>query len=97
MFHNILNFRFEEGDNSNKLDTLLEEKHSVNTSHSLSPNGNGGNSDYRRVYPEWKPLSTIEKSDSLKTTELPGMICKKIHFLVTNNDLIFFRCSNKSC
>lgn len=32
---------------------------------------------YRRVYPEWKPSSTLEKTDVVGTIEaLAGMTCK---------------------
>lgn len=59
----------------------MEEKHSASASQNISPTAtNTSNAEpYRRVYPEWKPLATIEKSENLETTEtLPGMACKII-------------------
>lgn len=56
----------------------MEEKHSASTSQNISPTATNLE-PYRRVYPEWKPLATIEKSENLETTEtLPGMACKQI-------------------
>lgn len=53
---------------------------------------------YRRVYPEWKPSSTLEKTDVVGTIEaLAGMTCKYYFLKDCRNELmiqIFFRCPN---
>jgi hypothetical protein len=81
----VLIFRhFTESEKGSKLDTLPEEKSHHSPSQIQSPTAiptiqTSSAEPYRRVYPEWKPSSTLEKTDVVGTIEtLAGMTCKKL-------------------
>lgn len=75
-------FSFSESEKGSKLDTLPEEKSHHSPSQVQPPTAipsvqTPSNEPYRRVYPEWKPSSTLEKTDVVGTIEtLAGMTCK---------------------
>lgn len=72
---------FPESEKGSKLDPLPEEKPTLSPTNTLTPHTSSGptsSEPYRRVYPEWKPSSTLEKTDVVGTIEaLAGMACKK--------------------
>lgn len=80
-------FNFSESEKGSKLDTLPEEKSHHSPSQVQPPTAipsvqTPSNEPYRRVYPEWKPSSTLEKTDVVGTIEtLAGMTCKTQHDL----------------
>ena len=62
----LINFvHFKESDRSNTLDTLPEGKQVYS----------GGQSNYRRAYPDWKPSNTIEQTDVVKAMEVVEGLC----------------------
>lgn len=74
-----------ESEKGNKLDTLPEEKSHNSPLQLQSPktisapisSSNVPLDSYRRVYPEWKPSTSLEKADVVGTIEaLAGMTCK---------------------
>lgn len=73
---------FTESEKGSKLDTLPEEKSHHSPSQVQPPSAiptiqTSSAEPYRRVYPEWKPSSTLEKTDVVGTIEtLAGMTCK---------------------
>lgn len=83
---------FLESDKGNKLDTLLEEKsqnHSVPVSTVMSKDSS--NESYRRVYPEWKPSTTLETTDVVGTIEaIAGMTCELKSLVIFKNLSIIF-------
>lgn len=73
---------FSESEKGSKLDTLPEEKLHHLPSQIQPPTvvptiQTTSSEPYRRVYPEWKPSTTLEKTDVVGTIEtLAGMTCK---------------------
>lgn len=68
-----------ENDKGNKLDTLLEEK-SQNSLVPISPSTIVTKEPYKRVYPEWKPSTTLETTDVVGTIEaISGMTCELLY------------------
>lgn len=71
-----------ESEKGSKLDTLPEEKSHHSPSQIQPPTAiptiqTSSAEPYRRVYPEWKPSSTLEKTDVVGTIEtLAGMTCE---------------------
>lgn len=97
-----LMFQILESEKGSKLDTLPEEK-TNHSPHQVHPPGVSAinstpTEPYRRVYPEWKPSSTLEKTDVVGTIEaLAGMTCKYYHLRDCYNELmfrLFLRCPN---
>lgn len=78
------NYKLSESEKGSKLDTLPEEKSHHSPSQVQSPSAiptiqTTTAEPYRRVYPEWKPSTTLDKTDVVGTIEtLAGMTCKKI-------------------
>lgn len=74
-----------ESEKGSKLDTLPEEKSHNSPSQIQSPNANTATphvplESYRRVYPEWKPSTSLEKADIVGTIEaLAGMTYVQAH------------------
>ncbi|XP_070498012.1 formin-F isoform X1 [Chironomus tepperi] len=74
-----------ESEKGSKLDTLPEEKSHNSPSQIQSPNTNSAVPNvplesYRRVYPEWKPSTSLEKADIVGTIEaLAGMTYVQAH------------------
>ncbi|CRK96966.1 CLUMA_CG010313, isoform A [Clunio marinus] len=74
-----------ESEKGSKLDTLPEEKSHHSPSQNQSPSAiptiqTTSVEPYRRVYPEWKPSSTLEKADVVGTIEtLAGMTYVQTH------------------
>lgn len=67
-----------ESEKGSKLDPLPEEKsnQSPTTNAQTLTAPSTSNEPYRRVYPEWKPSTTLEKTDVVGTIEaLAGMTC----------------------
>lgn len=85
---------FLESDKGNKLDTLLEEKsqnHSVPVSTTGVMSKDSSNESYRRVYPEWKPSTTLETTDVVGTIEaIAGMTCELKSLVIFKNLSITF-------
>lgn len=76
--------KLTESEKGSKLDTLPEEKSHHSPSQVQPPTAiptiqTTSAEPYRRVYPEWKPSSTLEKTDVVGTIEtLAGMTCKTL-------------------
>lgn len=74
--------KLSESEKGSKLDTLPEEKSHHSPSQTQPPTAiptiqTTSTEPYRRVYPEWKPSTTLEKTDVVGTIEtLAGMTCK---------------------
>jgi hypothetical protein len=73
--------KLTESEKGSKLDPLPEEKSNqsptANTQTSIPCISSSSTEPYRRVYPEWKPSTTLEKTDVVGTIEaLAGMTCK---------------------
>jgi inverted formin-2 len=73
----------DSDEKGSKLDTLPEEKshnsspQSADPSSKSSPKTNEPTSSYRRVYPEWKPSTSLENANIIDTMEaIEGMTCK---------------------
>lgn len=95
--------KLSESEKGSKLDTLPEEKSHHSPSQIQPPTTiptiqTTSAEPYRRVYPEWKPSSTLEKADVVGTIEtLAGMTCKTVRcrsFVQFINLVECFRCAN---
>lgn len=100
---------FTESEKGSKLDTLPEEKSHHSPSQVQAPTAiptiqTTATEPYRRVYPEWKPSTTLDKTDVVGTIEtLAGMTCKSSACGARNMQITSqlqlnsrFRCAN-SC
>ena len=78
----IGHLKLSESEKGSKLDTLPEEKSHHSPSQVQPPTiiaavQTTSTEPYRRVYPEWKPSTTLDKTDVVGTIEtLAGMTCK---------------------
>jgi hypothetical protein len=99
--------KLSESEKGSKLDTLPEEKSHHSPSQIQPPTAiptiqTTSAEPYRRVYPEWKPSTTLDKTDVVGTIEtLAGMTCRFCVVLVEKNAnhykfSVIFRCAN-SC
>lgn len=83
--------KLSESEKGSKLDTLPEEKSHHSPSQIQPPTAiptiqTTSAEPYRRVYPEWKPSTTLDKTDVVGTIEtLAGMTCKFHLVLVEKN------------
>lgn len=76
-----------ESEKGSKLDPLPEEKSNNSPTRAQPAPTSVPAEPYRRVYPEWKPSSTLDKTDVVGTMEaLAGMACKFCTFFRKTNN-----------